>query len=276
MTLPKIALFSLLAVAATGCGYSEDEWQAQLAKYGQLNTQYSKEKQTNADLQAELASTKQRVADLTAKLQKMGVNVEQLTTDKQRLASSLDETQRALEEYKARAAQLEAIKARFEELRGKLQKLTNLGLKVQIRHNRMVISLPGDVLFASGEDKLKDEGKGVLSAVAEVIRKDQQLSARYFQIAGHTDNKPLAGGPFRDNWGLSAMRARQVLVFLVSGADAKGGGGGLDPNHLHAAGYGETDQIASNDSDEGRQANRRVEFVLMPDVSEMLDLKSLI
>ena len=140
----------------------------------------------------------------------------------------------------------------------------------------MVIPLPGDVLFASGQDTLKPEGLTVLNAVAEVIRKDQQLSERYFQIAGHTDNKPLAGGPFRDNWGLSAMRARQVLVYLIAPTDAKAGGGGLDPSHLHCAGYGETDPVADNNTDQGRQANRRVELVLMPDVSEMLDLKSLI
>jgi chemotaxis protein MotB len=265
-----------VAILASGCGYSEDEWQAQLAKYGQLNGQYEREKQSHAETQAELDRVKQRVAELTAKLQEMGVNVEQLSTEKQRLSSSLDETRRALDEYKARAAQLEKIKARFEELRGKLQKLTNLGLKVQIRHNRMVISLPGDVLFASGEDKLKEDGKTVLGQVADVIRKDQQLSARYFQVAGHTDNKPLSGGSFRDNWGLSAMRARQVLVFLISAMDAKGGGGGLDAAKLHAAGYGETDPIADNGTDEGRQSNRRVELVLMPDVGEMLDLKSLI
>jgi len=273
VTKRNVAISVLATFLLAGCGYSEDEWKAQLAKYDQLNTQYHKDK---AELEAELAQAKQRVADLTAKLQEMGVNVEQLSTEKQRLASSLDETQRALDEYKARAAQLEAIKQRFEQLRNKLQKLTNLGLKVQIRHNRMVISLPGDVLFSSGQDQLRDEGKNVLSAVADVIKKDAQLSERYFQIAGHTDNKPLAGGTFKDNWGLSAMRARQVLVYMISAPDGKGGGGGLDPNHLHAAGYGETDPIADNGTDEGRQANRRVELVLMPDVSEMLDLKSLI
>jgi chemotaxis protein MotB len=132
------------------------------------------------------------------------------------------------------------------------------------------------VLFASGDDKLSKEGDKVLDAVADVIRNDKQLAGRYFQVAGHTDNKPLKGGRFGDNWGLSAMRARQVLLYLVGPVDAKEGGGGLSPDRLHAAGYGDTDPVAKNDADDGRKQNRRVELVLMPDVEEMLDLKSLI
>ena len=140
----------------------------------------------------------------------------------------------------------------------------------------MVIRLPGDVLFASGDDKLRPDGKKVLDQVADVIRNDKQLSTRYFQIAGHTDNKPLKGGRFGDNWGLSAMRAREVLVYLISPLDPKDGGGGLSAERLHAAGYGDTDPVVKNDTDADRQQNRRVELVLMPDVEEMLDLKSLI
>src|SRR5690606_5935246 len=168
------------------------------------------------------------------------------------------------------------IKTRFETLRQKLQKLVKVGLKVEIRRNRMVIRLPGDVLFASGQAKLQKGGEEVLDQVAEVIRNDKTLAQRYFQIAGHTDNKPLKGGRFQDNWGLSARRAREVLVYLISPQDAKEGGGGLAATRLHAAGYGETDPVETNETDEGRQANRRVELVLQPDVEEMLDLKNLI
>lgn len=272
-----------LGAGLLGCGYSEDEWQAQLARYAEIDSQYKREHAELEQTKAELANAKARVAGLSSELTKMGVDVETLTrklleegTEKERLSADVDELKRAVSEYQQRAAQLERIRGRFEVLREKLQRLTKLGLKVEVRHNRMVITLPGDVLFPSGKDELRSGGKDVLMAVADVIRNDQQLSQRFFQVAGHTDAQPLNGGPFRDNWGLSAMRARTVLVFLISQVDAKDGGGGLDATRLHVAGYGETDPVAPNTTPAEREKNRRVELVLMPNVEEMLDLKSLI
>ncbi len=280
----KRALWVLLMLlAAVACGHSEDEWRAQLARYDQLSHQYDGEKAERARVQAEMDAEKKRASDLQRQLQQMGINLDtvnaqlqQTDTEKAQLAANLDQLKRALDEYKQRADQLERIKQRFELLRDKLNKLTTLGLKVEVRNNRMVIRLPGDVLFPSGSDKLKDQGISVLGQVADVIRGDAQLSKRYFQIAGHTDNKPLQGGPFRDNWGLSLMRARQVLTWLISPANAEGGGGGLDPKRLHAAGYGETDPVAANADDATRALNRRVELVLLPDVEEMLDLRQML
>jgi chemotaxis protein MotB len=283
MSIRRILVAGACVAWMTGCGYSEDEWQAQLAKYAQLSQKQQTEEAERARVQGELDVAVKQIADLKAQLQKMGVSLETINQQleqsgsaNKQLTKNVEELQRALKEYQERAAQLERIKQRFEVLRDKLKKLTDLGLKVEIRRNRMVIRLPGDVLFASGDDKLQKEGNQVLEAVAEVIRNDKQLSGRYFQVAGHTDNKPLKGGRFGDNWGLSAMRARQVLLYLVAPIDPKEGGGGLTPERLHAAGYGDTDPVAKNDADEGRKQNRRVELVLMPDVEEMLDLKSLI
>ncbi|HET9953611.1 MAG TPA: OmpA family protein [Polyangiaceae bacterium] len=276
-------LSGLAGLLLLACGHSEDEWQAQLHKYQELVNQNQHEQQARQQTQAELETAARQIVALKEQLQKMGVNLETLNqqleqsgTQNKELSKNLEEMARALDEYKARAAQLERIRQRFEQLRDKLKKLTDLGLKVEIRRNRMVIRLPGDVLFASGEDKLREQGEKVLDAVAEVIRNDRQLAGRYFQVAGHTDNKPLLGGRFGDNWGLSVMRARRVLLYLIAPVDGKAKGGGLDPMRLHAAGYGETDPVQKNDSDESRQQNRRVELVLMPDVEEMLDLRSLI
>ena len=254
-----------------GCGYSEDEWQAQLAKYNALSNK-------NSELEAELERARARVADLTAKLEDMGIKLDAEGVAKEKLSQDMAQMKAALEEYRQRAQTLERIKHRFELLRSKLKKLTDLGLNVQIRNNRMVISLPGDVLFSSGQDKLRDDGINILAQVAQVIREDESLKNRLYQVAGHTDNQPLKRtvDKFHDNWGLSLMRARQVLVYLISSPEEKGGGGGLPATRWSAAGYGETDPVAGNDTPEGREKNRRVELILLPDVEEMLDLKSLI
>ena len=248
------SVVAALVLLASGCGYSEDQWQAQLAKYNQLK----------ADDDAKLAQAQGKIDDLSRQLKDLGVEV---TTTK----ASLAERQKALDEYQARARQLELIKERFEKLKTKLDELTKLGLAVNVRHNRMVISLPGDVLFDSGRETLKKDGKDILLKVAAVIKADPQLAARDYQVGGHTDNKPLQRGPFKDNWGLSLMRAREVLVYLVDPEK----GGQLPLAHWSATGFADTDPIASNDTDEGRQKNRRCELIVSPSVEEMLDLKAI-
>lgn len=279
----SLAITFALAFSATGCGPSQADLDAQIDKYNKLEQEHKAEQMAHAETSDELAKTKEKIKALHDELKRMGVDLEQTGidlqkagTEKEQLAQNLTELEAALDEYKKRAAQLEVIKARFEALRGKLKQLTDLGLKVEIRHNRMVIRLPGDVLYASGSTKLQAKGLEVVAAVADVIRKDDALKKRYFQVAGHTDNVPLKGGQYGDNWGLSAMRAREVLIYLVAPAgDKKNPGGGLSGKLLHAAGYGDSDPVESNDTAEGREQNRRVELVLIPDVEEMISLKDM-
>lgn len=252
-----------LSLLAAGCGHSEEEWQAQLDKYNRLAAEHQA-------AQKELDAARAKVSDLEKQLRAMGVDIEERDKRLAGLSSTLEERERALAEYKARAHQLELIKARFEKLRRKLDELTRLGLAVSIRHNRMVISLPGDVLFDSGRDTLKKEGQQILEKVAGVVKGDPALLSRDYQVAGHTDGVALRGGPFHDNWGLSLMRARQVLLFLVGEK-----GGQLPPQHWSAAGFAETDPVASNDTEEGKQKNRRCDLIVVPSVEEMLDLKAI-
>jgi chemotaxis protein MotB len=263
------SLFLLLSLGLTACGYSQEEWDQKVRENESLTNQLKAQTDAHKKSQSDYQEAVQEIDGLKKQLADRGANLDNLN-------QSLAEQRKALEEYARRTEQLDQIRKRFELLQTKLQKLTQLGLKVEVRNNRMLIQLPGDVLFDSGQDHLKTEGQKILMQVADVIGKDPDLSKRRFQVAGHTDSKPLVGGQFKDNWGLSAMRARSVLLLLTSPLDAKTGiGGGLSPANWSAAGYADTDPVASNDTEDGRNKNRRVELVVQPDVEEMLNLKSL-
>lgn len=267
LSTPKHTLLLLGAIVPSlgGCGYSQEEWDQKVRENETLRGQLAEQQQARRKCDADFADAQNEIASLKKQLRERGVDLDNLS-------SSLEQQKKALEEYAMRARQLDELKKRFDALRSKLQKLTEFGLKVETRDNRMLIQLPGDVLFDSGSATLRKEGKDILKQVAEVIRNDAQLSSREFQVAGHTDSKPLKGGPFLDNWGLSAMRARTVVDFLTQPVDQ---GGGLNPAKWSAAGYAETDPVAPNDTDENRKKNRRVELVIQPDVEEMLNLNSL-
>jgi chemotaxis protein MotB len=258
----------LLVVASSACGPSQAEYDAKIRELDAAKTKLASELDAKSKLDAELADAQARVEQLKEQLRAAGVDISNLN-------ANLEQQARALEDYQRRAKQLEAIQTRFELLKKKLDELTKFGLTVSIRKNRIVIQLPGDVLFDSGKETLKDEGKDILLRVAEVIRNDKGLGSRTYQVAGHTDNQPFQGR-FKDNWGLSSMRAREVLVFLASPLDGgASAGGGLNPLNWAAVGYGDTDPVADNSSPDGRKQNRRVELVVMPNVEEMIDLKTL-
>ena len=249
----------------------------QLDKYSRLHASHQATERNLAEITKQLQAAKDKVTALEKDLETAGVDITKLNaslasrnTELSKLSSTLEERELALAAYKKRAEQLDRIKRRFERLRAKLRELTTLGLGVVIRNNRMVIQLPGDVLFASGKDKLKKDGKGILDKVAAIINADASLRIRDYQVAGHTDNKPFKGGVFYDNWGLSLMRARQVLLYLI---DPKHGA--LPMKRWSAAGFADIDPVKKNDTDKGRQANRRCELIVVPSAEEMLDLNAI-
>ena len=274
----KIGLFAVAAalmLAGTGCGHSDEEMAAKQREIDALTADLKAARQQIADDQKKYAEASAQTEKLRGQLKQAGIDLE---TSKKAQA----DLEQALKEYKQRADQLAAIEARFKDLKSRLEKLNAVGLKVVVRNNRMVIQLPGDVLFDSGKDELKQSGRDVLMQVADVIRSDSTLSTRLFQVAGHTDNaKYPANGPFHDNWGLSLSRARQVVLFLTGPKDDKNpkkSGGALATKNWSASGFAETDPQAGTvdkQSADEMGKNRRVELVLQPNVQEMLDLSTI-
>lgn len=263
----RIAALPVIASAICfGCGYSQDAWDQKVRETEELREKLDGEKSSRAKAEADYA-------DALAEIEALRNQLAERTSNLDSLGADLDAQKQALKEYEGRLRYLEEIRLKFERLQEKLAKLTRLGLKVEVRDNRMVIQLPGDVLFDSGKDRLRKEGEDIVLQVAQIIAEDEELRTRQFQVAGHTDDRALRGGYFGDNWGLSALRARSVLVLLTT--PVRDGGGGLAPRNWSAAGYGSTAPIAENTTEEGRARNRRVELVVQPNVEEMIDIRSL-
>jgi chemotaxis protein MotB len=201
-------------------------------------------------------------SELKSRLEKLGQNVDKLTSEKGALAAGLDDAKARLEELRKQKAAAEERAQVFRNLVQKLHSMISSGqLKVVIRDGRMLIALPNDVLFDSGKTNLKPEGQVAIGGVAQAL---QSITDRHFLVVGHTDNVPIHSAHFPSNWELSTARAVEVTKLLI--AD------GMNPKLVGAAGYGEFDPVAANDTPDHKAQNRRIEIVLQPNLSDLPSL----
>lgn len=137
-----------------------------------------------------------------------------------------------------------------DELR---RELAELGAEVSSGGEGMVsVTLAADpLLFRSGDTELQTKGRSILRRIARIAR-SHDLAVT---VEGHTDDQPLLVRYPSTNWELSVLRATAVVEYLVKKE-------GLPPDRLCAAGYGEHRPRASNQTEEGRRRNRRVEVIL--------------
>jgi chemotaxis protein MotB len=211
-------------------------------------------------LQAKLDDATAQNAELRQALEKMGKDADKLLGEKGTLASALADAKSRLEELRKAQAAADARLATFRQLALKLHKMIDAGeLSIALRDGRMVIRLPNDVLFDSGQTDLKPAGQAALRSLANVLK---TLPDRRFQVAGHTDNLPIQTARFPSNWELSNGRAVQVVHYLIAQ--------GMRPEMLAAAGYGEFDPVAPNDTAASRAKNRRIEITLQPNIDELV------
>lgn len=139
------------------------------------------------------------------------------------------------------------------------QEIKDKQVRLEMMEKGLVITVVGDVLFDSGKAKIRPEASSILDKVAGVLKENvPQLNVG---IEGHTDNQPIRFSGWKSNWELSTARALSVLHYLV---DEKG----ISPERVSAIGYGEYRLVATNDTKEGRQLNRRVEIVILPELSK--------
>lgn len=125
-------------------------------------------------------------------------------------------------------------------------------IEMHVTPEGLVVSLREVGFFKSGDATLLPDGQNTLTRIAGVLN-EKGFSIR---VEGHTDNKPIHNGRYKSNWELSTSRATEVVSLLIEKH-------GFEPSQISAAGYGQYRPIASNDTEEGRQSNRRVDIVVV-------------
>jgi chemotaxis protein MotB len=236
----------------------------------QAKRRLEEEQAAHTATRQELDGCRGQLADARSKLDAATALTQKLSSDLDRcgkkmkdetgaLAAALAETQAALEEARKAKQAAEARAQLFKKLTEKFQRMIDAGsLRIGLRAGRMVLALQNDILFDSGKVDVKPAGVVALKELAGILK----TLGRQLQVSGHTDNVAIQTQRFPSNWELSTARAINVTHILVAE--------GVPPTSLSAAGYGEFDPIASNDTPDGKARNRRIEITLQPDISELI------
>lgn len=160
-------------------------------------------------------------------------------------------------ELLSEAAKVE--KSELEQLQSQLngyieEKALADRLQTELGASGLLITINDGILFDSGSAELRQNSHELMEQLSAMLASDPP---RYIQVSGHTDNVPMAGATFESNWDLSGARAYNVMkLFLESNY--------LEAHQLSYTGYGEYHPVASNDTTEGREQNRRVEILVLP------------
>lgn len=133
---------------------------------------------------------------------------------------------------------------------------------VKVLKGVVYISLADNMLFKTGSYEINNRAMETLSKIAKIIKDYNDYDVL---VEGNTDNVPISRENIRNNWDLSNLRASSVVQVLQNDF-------GINPQRLTAAGRGEYNPIADNDTELGRQRNRRTEIIITPKLDQFLDL----
>ncbi len=163
-----------------------------------------------------------------------------------------------IESLSQQLGELESAKKLLEEQLG--QEIKDKQVKLEMMEKGLVITFLTDILFDSGKAKIKPDLCPALDKVVKVLK--ENVPNLNVGVEGHTDNQPIKHSGWKSNWELSTARALSVLHYLVDK-------NGIAPERVSAIGYGEYQPVAANETKDGRQMNRRVEIVILPQVQKV-------
>jgi chemotaxis protein MotB len=250
---------AILSIALAGCLAKQSTLDAERKHSADLQAQLEAANKKQADTEKSLGD---KIKDLEGQLGQLDATTKSKEAELGKVTSEKAATEAELQELRRQKEAAEKRIAAYKALQDKFRKLVDTGkLQVAFRNGQMTLKLPSGILFPSGSAQLS---KGGQTALTDVINILMQFKDRRFVVAGHTDNQPIKTREFPNNWYLSTARANSVVQFMIAQ--------GFPAKNLAAAGYGEFDPVAPNDNDAGREQNRRIEIILVPNLEELPSL----
>ena len=227
------------------------------------NARISALEEQQRGLQQALAAAEAKYAKLQESLDKSLTNASQNNISIEKLVDQINESNqyiRHLVEVKSKSDSLNMVLT--NNLTRSLSKEELKEVDVQVLKGVVYISLADNMLYKSGSYEINSRAAETLSKIAKIIKDYKDYDVL---IEGNTDNVPIKKTNIRNNWDLSTLRASSVVQALQNDY-------GVDPKRLTAGGRGEYNPIASNDTEIGKQRNRRTQIIITPKLDEFMDL----
>lgn len=248
---------------APGCLVSQSKYDALQQEFDEYKVASERRERghqaTIESLEDAIRAERARIADLDKQLEILRAEKVALASDKTRMAATEAQLLAALKELEERKVAAERRIAEYRDLLARFRTLIESGkLRVRIIDGQMVVELATDVLFPSGSAVLSPEGRAAILEVAGVL---VTIPDKRYQIVGHTDNVPIRTSRHPSNWFLGFDRAHSVLQAMMEA--------GMPVTRINAASSGEFKPTAGNDTDEARARNRRIEIIVVPDLSQL-------
>jgi chemotaxis protein MotB len=238
------------------------------SNYQDSKEQLAATKARVASLEDQLAQQKRDYASLQGSLDKSLTNANSNNINISKLVDQINESNRYIRhlvEVKSKSDSLNLVLT--NNLTRSLSKDEMKEVDVQVLKGVVYISLADNMLYKSGSYEINDRAAETLSKIAKIIMDYKDYDVL---IEGNTDNvavNPTAPSMknIRNNWDLSALRASSVVQYLQDHY-------GVDPKRLTAGGRGEFNPIATNDTEIGKQRNRRTQIIITPKLDQFMDL----
>ena len=242
--------------------------------YAGLQNDYNDAKVALAEARTQNKSLEERLADEQARNKELrnqyaalmgsyDTNLKQGSVNIEKLVNEINASNqyiRKLVDAKTKSDSLN--QALTNKLTRSLTREEMLDVNVQVLKGVVYISLADNMLYKSGSYEIGERAGETLMKIAKIITdyKDYEVL-----VEGNTDNVPISRENIRNNWDLSALRASSVVQELQNKY-------GVDPKRLSAAGRGEYNPIATNDTENGKQRNRRTQIIITPKLDQFMDL----